>query len=106
MKKTLYLLSLCLCISTNLAFSNSTTGKITTINFASTIADTSRPGSAQFSIEGGFTTPGYNSTYAAIAKEDTHLISLLLMAKAHDKTINVFLDATSKYLHDRCLYVV
>ena len=42
---------------------------------------------------------------AAIANEDSHLISLLLMAKAQDKEIEVHLDSQSsgKYYSNRCL---
>ena len=82
----------------------SSTGQILEISFASSIATTTRPGTAQFSIEGGFEATGdCNQNYAAISNEDTHLISLLLMAKAQNKEIEVFLDSTNKYHTNRCL---
>ncbi len=87
------------------AFSAGDTGKINYISFASNTAVTVRPGTAQFSIVGGF--PGAhsecNKDYAAVSGDDQHLISLLLMARAQDKEIEIHLDSTSKYYSDRCL---
>ena len=79
------------------------TGKVLEVSFASTIANTVRPGTVQFSIQGGFSWASCNQEYAAIAKEDSHLISLLIAAKAQDKAIEVHLDSGSKYYSDRCL---
>lgn len=81
----------------------SDTGLATNISFASSISNTVRPGTAQFSIQGGFSEAECNDTYAAIAKEDSHLISLLLSAHAQNKPVEVFLDSTNKYYGDRCL---
>lgn len=103
MKVFVYFIGLFLFLCSSSAFSSSSTGNITKISFASSIASTSRPGSVQFSLNGGFNTSGCNQTYAAISKEDTHLISLLLMAKAQNKSVEVFLDTNSKYFSDRCL---
>lgn len=103
MKIIIYVVSVLLFIGSNEAFSSAATGKITRVSFASAVASTSRPGSAQLSIQGGFKTPGCNTGYAAVSKDDTHLISLLLMAKAQDKVVTIFLDASAKYFGDRCL---
>jgi hypothetical protein len=67
--------------------SGANSGKITYLSFASPVASSVRPGSAQFSIEGGFSLGDCDLTYAAIAKEDTHLISLLLMAMSQGQKI-------------------
>lgn len=84
-------------------YANSSEGKIAKISSASIVATTSRPGSTQFSIEGGFSEEGCNSDYAAIHNDDAHLLSLLYMAKAQDHAVRVFLDSADKYHSDRCL---
>ena len=80
-------------------------GKINYLSLASNVAKTVRPGTVQFSIVGGFlkAPTGCNKDYAAVSGEDQHLISLLLMAKAQEKEIEVHLDSTNKYYSDRCL---
>lgn len=87
------------------AFSAGDTGKISYMSFASNAAVTVRPGTAQFSIVGGFSGANSecNKDYAAVSGHDQHLISLLLMAKAQDQEIEVHLDHTNKYYSDRCL---
>ena len=79
------------------------TGQVLEVSFASTVATTVRPGTVQFSIQGGFSWANCNQEYAAIAKEDSHLISMLIAAKAQNKAIEVQLDSNSKYYSDRCL---
>ncbi len=90
-----------------LLFSNyciaSDTGLVTYMSFASNITQTVRPGTVQFSIQGGFSQVNCNATYAAVAKEDSHLMSLILSAQAQNRSIEVSLDEDSKYYQDRCL---
>ncbi len=102
MKSTL--LAAVLLISANLSFAGDT-GKVNYMSFASSKALTVRPGTAQFSIVGGFPNAqgDCNKDYTAVSGEDSHLISLLLMAKAQDKEIEVHLDPTNTYYSDRCL---
>lgn len=91
-----------LLVFSSVVLAASSTGKITKVSMASTVGGTSRAGTVQFSIEGGFGIANCNQTYAAILKEDTHMVSLLLLAKSQDKPIEVFLDVNNKYLQDRC----
>jgi len=85
-----------LLVISNLVFADANIGIVTEVSFAS-ISTTIRPGSAQFSIAGGFSVFGdCDQTYAAIAKEDTHLLSLLLMAKAQGNEVEIHLNANNK----------
>ena len=91
-----------LCFSVSSYAANS--GVIQEISFASNVAETVRPGTAQFSIEGGFSEFGdCNKTYAAIDHADHYLISLLLTAKTKNMAVEVHLDKNRKYFADRCL---
>lgn len=78
-------------------------GQLLELSFASKVASTVRPGTAQFSIEDGFNQADCNQSYAAISNEDTHLISMLIAAKAQNKAVEVHLDSNNKYYQDRCL---
>ncbi len=99
-----FLLAIAIFICANTAFADDK-GKVNYMSLASNIAATVRSGTVQFSIEGGFqhAHSDCNKDYAAISGEDPHLISLILMAKAQDKEIEVYLDHTNTYYLDRCL---
>jgi hypothetical protein len=86
-----------------IAFGADNTGKVTGLSLASTAEGTLRAGTVQFSIEGGLSTASCDQTYTAILKEDTHLISLLLMAKSQNRPVRVYLDVNNKYYQDRCM---
>ncbi|MGR6870982.1 hypothetical protein ACU6U9_01445 [Pseudomonas sp. HK3] len=51
----------------------------------------------QLTIEGGFNSGDCNSTFAAIRKDDTHLISLAMMAYATKTPVSIFLKETDIY---------
>jgi len=103
MKKSYFVLMFMLVSS--YSYGGGSVGKIIEMSLASKVAATVRPGTTQFSISGGFENApsSCDKTWAAIANEDTHLVSLLLMAKAQDLQIEVHLDSTNEYYSGRCL---
>ncbi|PKG37030.1 hypothetical protein [Psychromonas sp. Urea-02u-13] len=71
-------------------------GLITRIGFSGQ-GHTSHPNVVQFEIAGGFSSGTCNTTYAAIRKEDSHLVSFALAAHMAKQEIVVYLDETDIY---------
>lgn len=80
-------------------------GKITNIGFSGgkSAWGQSHSDLVQIVIEGGYAVEGCHSSYAAIKKSDTHLISAALAAYTSGLIVRVYLDASERY-HDgsRC----
>ncbi len=53
------------------------TGRITVVDFAGA-TEANHPDVVQIQIEGGFTTAGCSSIFAAVRKEDAHLVSFVI----------------------------
>ena len=96
-----------------LAFGEASKGTIFELSMATnmegptdTAGPTVRKGTTQFRIEGGFdqAPDGCSKVYAAVSGNDTHMISLLLMAEAQGLEISVHLNHldNGKYYSDRC----
>ena len=105
MKKLLTVALLLLPFS--LAFGAGSKGKVYELSMATNMqGPTVRAGSTQFRIEGGFdqAPEGCDKVYAAIAPEDSHMVSLLLMAQAQDLEVIVHLNHLSdgEYYSGRC----
>ncbi|MBL1258959.1 MAG: hypothetical protein COB33_000320 [Thiotrichaceae bacterium] len=79
-------------------------GKITGMNFAGATFG-SHPDVVQLQIEGGFSFGQCNSKFAAIRKNDTHLISMALTAYATGKPIIAWLNESDYYFpqENRCV---
>jgi len=72
------------------------TGRITIIDFAGA-TEGNHPDVVQLQIEGGFTTAGCSTTFAAIRKEDVHLVSFVITAFATERPISVGLSTGPGY---------
>lgn len=95
-RRSILLISL---LFSNLAIAD---GKITRIYFSGP-DDGSHSNVVQIMIEGGFSTSGCNTQFAAIRKEGReHLISFALAAYATGEPVKVVLNAGDKYNGDRC----
>lgn len=57
----------------------------------------------QLQIENGFHASGCDSKYAAIRKEETHMVSAVLAAFMAGKEIEVQLSAANIYFPGRCI---
>jgi len=95
MNKKIFLL-FSLLFSAAYAFSADGNGKIIDLIMASK-KFSAHPDVAQFTIEGGFSNSSCNEHFAAVRKEDEHLVSLLLAAKLAEKPIEVFLNSADIY---------
>lgn len=79
-------------------------GKITAMNFAGANFG-SHPDVVQIQIEGGFSFGQCNTTFAAIRKNDTHLIGMALTAFTTGKSVKVWLNENDTYFpqQNRCV---
>lgn len=100
--KMKYYLSFFLIVMMSSSVFAQSVGKVIQISFASSVTDTVRPGSVQFTMVGGFSDSGCNATYAAIHPDDKALVSLLISAKMVNRDIVVSLNSNHKYFADRC----
>jgi len=76
-------------------------GKITRIDFVGK-NDTYHADVVQLQIEGGFNAGNCNTQFAAILKDDNHLISFALAAYMAKENVNVQLSQTVSYYPGRC----
>ena len=80
-------------------------GVITRMGFSSSQSQwgASHSDVVQIEIEGGFEKGDCHNNFAAVRKDETHLVSALLAAFISGKSIAVQVSGTDKYYSNRCV---